>query len=452
MNLSFLLNIAVGCFLLYLLLHILCLFFAVAADSVRMCRRDGLRQARIELKHDYYFPVSILGPVCNNGDTVLDCLESLLALEYRLYEIVVVDDGSRDNTAQVVIDRFHMHKVARPIRKSVSCQMQEEVYEADEAGVKLTLIRKKQGGRGDALNMGINAAQFPYFLCADPESVLQKDALEHMAQRVIEDDSVVAVGGLIHVVQNLRMEQGKAGGGSLPRNLLLWMQVMEHDRTLAARTLLDILRGNLILPGGFTLFRKDVAIAAGGYDPDALREDMELIMRLHRFCGNNRRSCSVCYETGAVCRIPAATSVGKLVAQHRRRNQGLRQSLLKNRSMFLSSRFGVAGSVSYLYYLLYELFAPRIQVFGLAVMAVAARAGVLNGPFVIRFLLFCALCGAILTVTAFFQRIYAQNIRISMEEGLKACFMCLAENTFFRFFLNVACAVSMFGGRDEKNR
>ena len=164
MNLSFLLNIAVGCFLLYLLLHIAVMFAAVAADSCRMRRRDGMRQARIELKHDYYFPVSVLVPVCNNEDTVLDCLESLLNLNYRLYEIIVVDDGSRDNTPQIVIDRFQMHKVARPIRKSVSCQMQEEVYESDEAGVKVTLIRKKQGGRGDALNMGVNAAQFPYFL------------------------------------------------------------------------------------------------------------------------------------------------------------------------------------------------------------------------------------------------------------------------------------------------
>lgn len=452
MNLSFLLSITVGGFLLYLLLYIAYLFLSVAADSYRMCLRDRMRKTRIELKHDYYFPVSVLVPACNNEGTILGCLESLLALDYRLYEIVVVDDGSQDNTSQIVIDHFHMHKVARPIRKSVLCQEQEGIYESDEARVKLTLVRKKQGGKGDALNMGINAAQFPYYLCVDPESMLQKDALERMAQRVMEDDSVVAVGGLVHVAQCIHMEKGEAGAFRLSGEPLLWMQVMEHARLLAARSLLDILHGNLILSSEFALFRKDVVIAAGGYDTNVLRADMELIMRLHRFCRNNQRSCSVCYETSAVCWRLAPTSVRELVLQRRRRHLGLFQSIFKHRSMFLSPRFGLMGSVSYLYYLLYELFSPQIQILGLAVTAVAAWGGLLNVPFMIRFFLLYAVYGAILTITAFFQRIYTQNLRISTGDTVKACLMCLVENIFFRFFLDFVCAASFIGCRRRKNQ
>ena len=158
-----------------------------------------MRKIKNELKHDYYFPVSILVPAFNEEVTILDSVQSLLDLEYQLYEIIVVDDGSSDNTSRALIDRFHMREVDRPIRRAIPCQPQEAVYEAESTRVKLTLIRKKNGGKGDALNMGINASQFPFFLCIDADSMLQKDSLERIVQPAMEDDAAVAVGGLIRV-------------------------------------------------------------------------------------------------------------------------------------------------------------------------------------------------------------------------------------------------------------
>lgn len=383
----------------------------------------------------------------------MDSVQSLLNLDYRLYEIIVVDDGSKDNTSQVLIDHFHMRQVDQPIRMSVPCQPVEAVYETEETRVRLTLIRKKNGGKGDALNMGINASRFPYFICIDADSMLQRDSLERIVQPAMENDSVVAVGGLIRVAQCVQLEEGNVLSYHLPWNPLTSMQVMEYDRSfLASRILLDSFNGNLIISGAFGLFKKDVVVAAGGYDTHTLGEDMELVVRLHVFCRNNQIPYSIRYEPSAVCWSQAPGSLEDLRKQRRRWHLGLFQSLSKHRRMFLSPRFGLVGTVSYLYYLLYELFSPQIEIFGLFTMILAGFAGLLNVSFMIYFYLLYAIYGAILTMTAFFQRIYTQNLKISRKDVVRACVMCVVENVFFRFFLDFVRATSFVGYRKKKNQ
>lgn len=257
-------------FLLYLLLYASYLFLSVAFGAWRLYHLDRMRTIKNELKHNFYFPVSILVPAHNEEVTILDNVKSLLELDYQLYEVIVVDDGSSDHTNQVLIDHFQMKEVNRSIRLSIPCKSIKAVYEAPDTRVRLTLLRKVNGGKGDALNAGINASQYPYFLCIDADSVLQWDSLERIVQPVMEDDDVVAAGGLIRVAQCIEFDpEGKEGAHRklsyhLPWNFLTSMQVMEYDRSfLASRILLDGFNGNLIISGAFGLFKKSVVIAAG---------------------------------------------------------------------------------------------------------------------------------------------------------------------------------------------
>ena len=301
--------------------------------------------------------------------------------------------------------------------------------------------------------MGINAAQYPYFLCLDADSMLQRDSLERIVQPAMEDDSVIAVGGLIRVAQCIHMDEGKVLSYHLPWNLLTSMQVMEYDRSfLASRILLDGFNGNLIISGAFGLFKKDVVVAAGGYANDTLGEDMELVVKLHVFCRNNHLKYAIRYEPNAICWSQAPATLRDLAKQRRRWQLGLFQSLMKYRSMFLSPRFGLVGSVSYLYYLLYELFSPAIEVFGLVTVALAWSVGLLNVPFMIYFYLLFALYGSVLTITAFFQRIYTQNLKVSRQDVLRACVICVVENVFFRFVLDFVRATAFIGYRKRKNQ
>ncbi len=438
-------------FLIYLLIYASYLFASVTVGAFRLYKLEKMAQIKNELKHDFYFPVSILVPAYNEEITIIDSVESLLNLKYRLYEIIVIDDGSQDRTTEVMVGHFQMKRVSRPIRRMVACETQEAIYECRVKNIKITLIRKKNGGKGDALNMGINASEYPYFLCMDADSMLQDDSIERIVQPVMEDDDVVAVGGLIRIAQCVSIQNGEITGYHLPWNILLSMQVMEYDRSfLASRILLDSFNGNLIISGAFGLFKKDVVVAAGGYDRHTLGEDMELVVKLHAFCKNNNIRYVIRYEPNAICWSQAPSTFRDLKSQRRRWHLGLFQCMMKYRHLFLNRHYGLLGTLSYMYYLMYELCSPIIELFGLFTVILAILIGVLNVGFMLKLYLLYAVYGAVLTMTAFFQRIYSQNVKISAGDVLKACVMCVIENVFFRLVLDFIRSTAFFGYRKRK--
>lgn len=190
-----------------------------------------------------------------------------------------MDDGSKDDTSKKLIEAFDLHLIRRSIRRQIECQPVEFVYESAAHKVPLTLIYKKNGGKADALNAGINAARFPYFICMDADSVLQYNSLQKIVQPVLENDNVMAVGGNVRASNNVQLENGRVKRYRLPRNILACMQVLEYDRSfLASRILFDKFNGSLIISGAFGLFKKETVIAAGGYDNTTMGEDMELVV------------------------------------------------------------------------------------------------------------------------------------------------------------------------------
>ena len=269
-------------FILYMIGYSTFLFLAVVIGSSELFKKRQQEKLKNTLLQDYYIPISIVVPGYNEEVTVVETVRSLLALEYKLYEIIVVDDGSKDATSQKLIEAFHMHPIRRPIHRKIPCQPEEFIYETTAQKVPLTLIRKRNGGKADALNMGINACRYPYFICMDADSVLQYDSLSKIVRPILEQENVVAVGGVIRSCNGATLERGRVVDYHLPNNILACMQVLEYDRSfLASRILFDKFNGSLIISGAFGLFKKDVVIAAGGYDHSTMGEDMELVVKLH---------------------------------------------------------------------------------------------------------------------------------------------------------------------------
>lgn len=448
---EYLLKIINWFFLFYLMIYATYLLCSVTTGAWKLYYSGKMRRINNEIRHEFYFPVSILVPAYNEEVTIVDSIESLLCLNYRLYEIIIVDDGSSDDTVKVLKEHFHMRKIQRPIRKQLPCEEERAVYVTEDCKVPVTLICKGNGGKGDALNMGINAAGYPYFLCIDADSMLQADSLEKIVQPVMETDHVVAVGGLVRSAQSLKMRDGKPDGYQMPWNLVTGMQIMEYDRSfLAARILLDRFNGNLIISGAFGLFKKDVVIAAGGYDRETLGEDMELVVRLHVFCKNNKIPYSIRYEPDAVCWSQVPESLNDLRKQRRRWHLGLFQSMMKHRKIFMNPLYGWLGAGSYLYYLLYELLSPFIQLAGWVTMGISAAAEILNWNFMIAFYLLYTMYNTVLTLTIFFQRVYTLHLRIHIPDVIKAIIVCTLENVFFRLFLDMVRVTAFIGYRKKK--
>lgn len=445
---------AIGLFyVVYLVLYATFMLASVTVGAFELYDRDKMKRVRNEIKHEFAFPVSILVPAYNEEVTILASIESLLSLDYMLYEVIVVDDGSRDRTAAKLVEHFNMLQIDRPIQKGLRCQPESAVYEAKVGNVHLTLISKLNGGKGDALNMGINASRYPYFLCIDADSVLQRDALKRITQPVLEDDSVVAVGGMIRAAQCAVLDDGIVQEFFIPNNLLIAIQVVEYERSfLSSRIMMDRFNGNLIISGALGLFKKDVVVAAGGYDVNTLGEDMELVMKLHVFCRNHSYKYSIRYEPDAICWSQVPSRFQDIRRQRRRWHLGLFQSMIKYRLVLGDTRYGLMGLISYLYYLLYELFSPIIELLGLLVVAISMMFGLINPVMMLWFLLLYGIYGAILTITAFFQRTYIQNLKMGPMDILKVLAACVLESMLFRYVLSYVRATAFMSYHKHKRQ
>ena len=429
-------NVVGAFFVLYMVGYASFLFLSVTVGSSTLYgakRRNALKN---ELANDYYVPVSILVPAHNEAVTIEATIRSLLALDYRLYEIIVVDDGSTDETTQVVRDAFRMENINRPIHRRVPCQPVEAVYESREWKVPITLVRKKNGGKADALNMGINASRYPYFLCMDADSILQHDSLEKIVRPVLEEDNVVAVGGAVRPCNGAEIENGRVARYRMPGNLLACMQVLEYDRSfLAARIMLDKFNGSIIISGAFGLFKKSVVIEAGGYALNTVGEDMELVVRLHVFCRENGRPYRIRYATDAICWTQVPERLKDLTGQRRRWHIWLFQSITLHRKILANPKYGMVS-----------------EVFGVLTMVLASILDFLNVPFMLLYLGIYIVYTAILSLTAFFARMHTNDLTLSVGDVLKAVGLCAVEVSCLRFVLAWVRMTALIGYRKRKTQ
>ena len=444
-------NLVGAFFTVYMIGYASFLFLSVTVGASCLYAAKRRSALKNELPNQYYVPVSILVPAHNESVTIEATLHSLLALDYKLYEIIVVDDGSTDDTWQVVQKAFHMVHVNRPIQRKVPCQMIEAVFETREYKVPITLIRKKNGGKADALNMGINAAQYPYFLCMDADSVLQRDSLEKIVRPVLEQDHIVAVGGAVRPCNDVEIENGQILRYHMPRKILPCMQVLEYDRSfLAARILFDQFNGSIIISGAFGLFKKSVVIGAGGYDTTTMGEDMELVVKLHVFCREHNIPYGIRYASDAICWTQAPEKLSDLCKQRRRWHIGLYQSMTRHRRILANPRYGMVGFISYFYFLIYELLSPYIEVFGTVTMALALWMDFFNIRFMVLYLGIYVLYSSILSLTAFFTRIHTIDLTLTFRDVLKAIGLCGVEVFGLRFILAWVRMNALLGGKKKQ--
>ncbi len=438
-------------FVAYMIGYASFLFLSVLVGSSTLYQVKRRNFLKNELHQNYYVPVSIVVPAYNEEVTIVSTVRSLLSLDYKLYEIIVVDDGSRDNTAQTLLDAFRMRQVTRPIHRMIACQPELAVYESLDEKVPITLICKKNGGKADALNMGINASKYPYFVCMDADSVLQYDSLEKIVRPVVEDGSVVAVGGAVRPCNDAKLENGRVLSYRMPDKVLPCMQVLEYDRSfLAARILFDKFNGSIIISGAFGLFKKSTVVDAGGYDSTTMGEDMELVVKLHVFCREHNIPYRIRYATDAICWTQAPEKLGDLRKQRRRWHIGLFESMFRHRKILANPRFGLVGFLSYVYFLIYELFSPYIEIFGVVTMVMAFFLDLINIPFMVLFFAVYVVYSAILSLTAFFARIHTIDLKLRVSDVFKAIGLCALEVSCLRFILAWVRATSLIGYRKKR--
>lgn len=299
-------------------------------------------------------------------------------------------------------------------------------------------MRKKNGGKGDALNMGINLARYPYFLSLDADSVLQKDTLKKLIMPVLSDSRVIAVGGMVQIANEMIIEKGEVKEFRFPHKFVVLMQMLEYSRTfMAMRMFLDSFNSNLIISGTCGLFRKDMVIQTNGYKTDTVGEDMELVVKLHAYCRSKKIPYKIAYASDAICWTQVPSRLRDMKTQRRRWQMGLMQSLYAHKMVLFNPLYGVMGVISTLYYLMVEMLGPFIEFAGFLVICLSAALEMLNVPFMIWYFLLFYLLSTLVTITAFFTRIYVLKAPLTVWQAVKVAVLAFAESFCFHHLITL---------------
>jgi len=313
-------------------------------------------------------PISILVPAYNEELTIIENVRSLLSLNYPEYEVIVINDGSGDETLNVLINEFNLqlshHAAVRPVLNTGKVR---SVY-YNPAYPHLYLIDKDNGGKADSLNAGINLSHYPLIASIDADSLLEKDALIRIARVYMENpEETVAIGGDIRIANGCKIEDGIVSEIRLPNKLLPMLQSIEYLKAfLGGRIGWSAINGLIIVSGAFGVFRKDYVIKVGGYRGGYPGEDMNIIIKLHKYMLENKLPYRVAFCPDAVCWTQAPDTWKILGSQRRRWGRGNLKNMIEyGRYMVFRPKYKIFGLVTLPYNILFETLNPYFRITGL---------------------------------------------------------------------------------------
>lgn len=338
--------------------------------------------------------ISVLAPAYNEELNIAESVRGLLKLRYPNYEVIVVNDGSKDDTIGVLKREFALRRIDAVYDAVIPTAKVRDIYISPQ-DTRLLVVDKANGGKADALNCGLNLSNMPLFCSVDADSLLEPDALLQVARPMVEcPERVVAVGGAVRIANGATIERGEITDVRFPRRALPAFQVIEYLRAfLAGRTSFSAINCLLIISGAFGLFRRDLALAVGGYRLGTVGEDAELVVRLHRYLRAKKQPYRMIFIARPVCWTEAPESLRVLGRQRRRWHRGLAETLWLHKRLAFNPRYGLVGLLGYPYFLLVEFLAPIVEAMGYIMVPLMFIFHLVDPVFAFLLLALAFICG-----------------------------------------------------------
>jgi cellulose synthase/poly-beta-1,6-N-acetylglucosamine synthase-like glycosyltransferase len=376
--------------------------------------------------------ISVLAPAYNEAATVAESVRALLTLRYPNLEVVVINDGSPDDTLAVLDQQFDLAAIHPIFRRQVECAQVRGLFRS-RVKPDLVVIDKANGGKADALNAGLNVASGELICAIDADTLIEADGLLRMVRPFLEREDVVAAGGTIRVANGSAVRAGRVVAPVAPRRLLAGVQAVEYLRAfLFGRLGWNGLGGNLIISGAFGLFRRDAMWAVGGYVHDTVGEDMELVASLRRRGIEQKGPSVVRFVPDPVAWTEVPESLRTLGRQRDRWQRGLADVLWRQRRLILNARYGALGLVVLPYFVAVELLGPVIEALGIVGLAAALVLGAVDSGFAILFFLVAYGYGLILSLVTLALEDYGARRYETVRDRLIMLAWAVVENLGYR--------------------
>jgi cellulose synthase/poly-beta-1,6-N-acetylglucosamine synthase-like glycosyltransferase len=344
-------------------------------------------------------PATIIMPAWNEQDVIVESVRSIMRTDYPNLEIIVVDDGSTDDSLNRLVTAFRLIKMDLIYRPRLATKSVRGIY-VNPRLPNLMVISKDNGGKPDALNVGINLCRTPYFCTLDADCILERDALLRLMRPIVKSpNNTVASGGIVRILNGCEVQDGKVVSVGMPKGAVERFQVVEYLRSfLFGRTGWDLLGGTLIVSGAFAVFHRETVIEAGGFLHDTVTEDMDLIVQIHRWAAHHKRVIKMSFTSDPVCWTECPAKLNQLGRQRRRWQMGLCQTLWKSSEMLFNSKFKAVGLLSFPFHLYVEALGSLVEFVGYFMVPLALMFGMVPVPLFIMFLVLSLVYGSFLSV------------------------------------------------------
>lgn len=447
---SFVLHVFTYGILLYSIILLLC-YLLIGAFSIMETRsylhKNSFTDYRILASSNEAPSMSILAPAYNEGATIIENVRSLLSLHYNNLEVIIINDGSKDNTLEQLIQAYDLYKADFFVNQQLKTKTVRGVYRSNNPVYrKLIVVDKENGGKADALNVGVNIARNDYFVCIDVDCVLEQDALLKLAKPFLETSGqrVIAAGGVVRIANGCEIEGGRLVKVNLPKQFLPRIQTLEYIRAfLLSRMAWTKLNGLLLISGAFGAFDREIVIACGGYSTNTVGEDMELVVRMRRYMEELEEPYKVAFIPDPLCWTEAPSSFRILGRQRNRWTRGTIETLRSHKKMFFNPRYGILGMLSYPYWFFFEFLAPIIEFLGTVGIIIYFCTYAVNWQAVM--IMIGVICiGVLYSIFAIMMEVLTYNQYKQRKDILKLVLVAILEPFIFHPFVVWSAVVGNF--------
>ena len=418
------------------LIQLLVALKRVRSQEKRKISEDYMRYADSQ----NLLPISLIVPAHNEQENIVQNVKDLLNLDYPEFEVIVVNDGSTDETHRRILEAFELYPIEGAVKVKIPTEEVHNIYHNTDYP-NLYYVDKEAGGKSDALNAGINLSQYPLFACLDADSRIERDALLILGNEFLKDTTTVVAGGFVRIANGSVIENGEWKRFELPKRMVERFQIVEYFRSFLAGRL-SWGKALLIVSGAFGVFNKQVVVDAGGYKTNTIGEDMEIVVRIHRFMRTHKRKYKVKFCPEAVCWTQGPMSLRDLQSQRQRWQIGLFDTLKSHLLMTFNPRFQSVGLLSIPYSWLFEFLGAVVETLGYFIIPFSLLMGELNIYFFILYFLMAVMLGIMISVGGI---ILEQNTRkgcMSSQQAMKLSLYAILENFGYR----QAITLFRFGG------
>lgn len=325
--------------------------------------------------------VSIVAPAYNEGVNIVENVRSLLRQNYPKFEVVIVNDGSTDDTLEKLINNFSLIEVPYDYVYHIHCQRFRRLFRSTDYHYRnLVVVDKENGGtKADAVNGGLNVVQYPFFINTDSDCILAKDAIYQCIFPVLLNHNIIAVSGTMSMSNGFVLRNNEIVEYKASSNPLAVFQDLEYKRSfLIGKMGWSNFNAMPNVSGGYGLFNTNIVIAAGGYGFDSFAEDMDMIYRMVRYCCDFNRPYRVVQIPHTCCWTEGPSTFKVLYRQRVRWGRGLIQLMHQHFNMLLNPKYKILGMVTMPYALLFEFLAPIIEGIGFVMFVYLIIVGGVN--------------------------------------------------------------------------